>query len=302
MKIHAFGSETHYREHVQAVWKHLPDTLRGQWFPKHTDIPRADPDDIVMIGGYADVELVPNHRIIYVEHGAGQRYVGLKEHHQFHYHGSRHPNRVVAYISPRQEVADSWDRPAFAAGSPVCDSCELYGEEGVVALTFHWDAPNVCPETRSAMPHYYDRMGEIVAALRAEGYEVIGHRHPKMRGLRWETWDVPEVDVDIVRKRASILIADNTSLMYEMSYLFRKVIALNAPWFRRDVEHGLRFWNWYGPAVDGPEQLLESIPYLAEMYSPCVPGPTDARQAYGREFSDGHDGERAAAWLAARFS
>lgn len=300
MKIHAFGSESHYRDHVDAVWRHLPDALRGTWYPKATDVPRADPDDIFMVAGFPDVEHVPNHRIIYIEHGAGQRYVGLKEHHGRYYHGSNHPNRVVAYISPRQEVADSWGRPAFAAGSPICDPYELYGEEGVVAITFHWDAPNVCPEARSALPHYADRMADIIAALKRQGYEVLGHRHPKLRKLDWAEWGVPEVDVETVRRRASILIADNTSLMYEMSYLLRHVIALDAPWYRPDVEHGLRFWGWYGPMVDGPESLLAHLE--GPPWYPCIDGPTDAEQAYGKRFSDGNDGMRAASWLTARFA
>lgn len=303
MKVHAFGSEPHYCEHIQAIWKHLPDDLRGTWFPKHTDIPRADPDDIVMVASFIDVPLVPNHRVVYVEHGAGQRYTNLKEHHSWHYHASRHPNRVVAYISPRQEVADSWGRPAFAAGSPVCDPYELYGEEGVVAITFHWDAPNVCAETRSAFPHYVERMPDIVQALRDQGYEVLGHRHPKYKMMDgyWDRIGVPEVDVDTVRRRASILIADNTSLLYEMAYLFRGTVALNAPWYRRDVDHGLRFWGWYGLMLDEPEDLIDWFGEECQ-FSPCVDGIPDAKQAYGKTHSDGSDGLRAASWLTAHLA
>lgn len=303
-RVHAFGSEPHYREHVQAVWRHLPDQLRGHWYPTNSHIPQTDPNDVFLIGGFPDIDLVQNRRLIYVEHGAGQRYEGLSEHHAQHYHGSRHPNRVVAYISPRQEVADSWGRPAFAAGSPVCDPYPLFGEEGVVAITFHWDAPRVCPEARSAFDHYVERMPDIIAALRSQGYEVLGHFHPKFPRLErcWIGWGVPVVDVDIVRRRASLLIADNTSLMYEMAYLGRRTITLDAPWYRYDVDHGLRFWEHrLQPAFLDADGLIAAIEregeHLASTHAIHNWGCTG--YAYGRRFSDGNDGLRAASWVTA---
>lgn len=300
MKIHAISSLPHYREHVLATWAHLPGNLKG--FDVHGRFARAnpawDPRDLVMVGGFYDIDRARGHRVIYVEHGAGQAYYHENGKPHPAYHGSEHPDNVVAYISPRQEVADSWDRPAFAAGSPVCDPYELTTDNGqpVVAITFHWDC-KLLPETRSALDHYVADLGRVVHELRREGYRVVGHHHPRDSRLPtvWKNLQVQQVGVDWVRRYADILVADNTSLAYEMLYLCRGVVTLNAPWYRRDVEHGLRFWEHApGVMVDDADELIGvlSAPSLAGLKHM---GP--AHYAYGRAFSDGCDGLRAAAWV-----
>jgi hypothetical protein len=97
-----------------------------------------------------------------------------------------------------------------------------------------------------------------------------------------------------------VLIADNTSLLYEMLYLGRKVVALNAPWYRRDVEHGLRFWEHAPPGqVDNAAELVEQI----DADFPDRLGQIVERElaisghVYGTAVSDGLDGLRAATWL-----
>lgn len=309
MKINALATTSHYREHVEAVWKHLPDALRGEarW-GKGVNDHGWPSDDVVMVGGFANIDLVPSHRVIYVEHGAGQSYRDIKESHASYYHGAQHPERVIAYLSPRQRVADTWGRPAYAAGAPACDPHPL--ETGntipVVAITFHWDAAKICPEAGSAFEHYGDALGALAERLYEQGFEVWGHHHPRDTFLPqvWNRIGVKlESDVNNVRAGADLLIADNTSLMYEMCYLNRTVIALNAPWYRRNINHGLRFWDWHGMEIDSPEHLL-AFPfasYLSDDFHHAlwrdVSKRRDAVDAYGRELNDGRDGFRAAAWL-----
>jgi hypothetical protein len=297
VKIHALASLPHYREHIEAVHRHLPAALKGDWLfgraARHTE-----PDDLIMIAGFQDITRAEGRKVVYVEHGAGQKYVGLPKG-EAHYHGSEHPDNVVAYICPRQEVADSWSRPAYAAGSPVCDDFPLLtgNEQPVAAITFHWDC-KLLPETRSALDHYVHDLGRIVKQLRAQGFLVLGHHHPRDTRLpkMWRGLGVQEADVRQVRSIADVLIADNTSLAYEMLYLQRSVVTLNAPWYRREVDHGLRFWDHIpGYSVKDADELLEAMS-----------GPTRrvgdhdiCEYVYGRWVSDGDDGFRAAAWVTA---
>jgi hypothetical protein len=305
MKIHALASLSHYKEHVEAIWKHLPDELRGE--PRFgagtTSRGWHGTDDIVMVGGFYDIDRVPANRIIYVEHGAGQSYKGdTRAAGHPAYHGSKHhPDRVIAYISPRQGVADSWDKPAFAAGAPVCDEYAHVAlpDIPVAAITFHWDASRICPEAGSALEHYVEHLGDIYDRLEEQGFIVVAHHHPRdvrlaamWRHVRVKNPPIDVVPVHDVRRFASLLLCDNSSLMYEMSYLGRDVVALNAPWYRRDVEHGLRFWEWRGPAVSGPEQLL-----AMDFENELSPNEYNAQRAYDAPRTNGGDGEAAARWV-----
>jgi hypothetical protein len=305
LRIHAYASAPHYGEHIDAIWTRLPESLRGQrqiaagnWNERGVDL-----DDLVMVAAFNDIDRVPNRRLVYVEHGAGQRYVDAPKRIARGYHGGAHPQRVVGYLGPRQAVIDAWDRPGFACGAPICDPHALFGEPNVIAFAWHWDAASVAPEARTAYPHYADRLPEIIAALRSNGWEVLGTLHPKFKTRSlWRNLGVTEVSAYEVRQRACLLIADNTSLIYEMMYLGRSVITLNAPWYRRDVEHGLRFWR-HAPAtqIDEPEQLLERVssPSLGLRRTWDLAA---AKSAYGQPLNDGDDGLRAAAWLASRIA
>jgi hypothetical protein len=183
--------------------------------------------------------------VIYVEHGAGQTYKMVKPRIAAHYPGGPHPDNVIGYICPNEIVAKSWDRPAVAVGCPALDGAEP-GVGRHVVITFHWDAPAVCPEARSARPHYIEDLHCLIPWVNDAGLELLGHAHPRdtvAKGI-WRKLGVPfEPDPDVALHKASLVIADNTSFAYEAANLEIPNVALNAPWYRRDVEHGLRFWE-----------------------------------------------------------
>lgn len=310
VKIHGIARREHHAAHIAAVHRHLPDEARGELLMEphaaqaHTK--HWAPDDVVMVASYLDIALAGDRNVVYVEHGAGQAYRGAVGEASRYYHGGEHPDNVAGYIGPRQEVIDAWGRPGWAAGAPICDPYELYGEERVAAITFHWNgaAPSMVgvPEAGTAWEHYVDCLEAIVRTLRDEGWEVLGHHHPKFIHPvnRWHRLGVRIADADEVRRRASLLIADNTSLMYEMLYTGRSVIALNAPWYRRDVEHGLRFWEW-APKVQAndADELIDIIrehDRIQDRTSDLCDWSI-TQHVYGSPFSDGHDGRRAATWL-----
>lgn len=296
----------HLASHIDAIWSRLPDSLTGE---RHVDTHAQArkhwrPDDIVMVASYLDIFAAKHHRVIYVEHGAGQQYNGNGAAANY-YHGGEHPDNVIGYLGPRQSVIEAWQRPGFATGCPVVDPYQLFAPEKVAAITFHYKplaARNV-PEIGTAFDHYESRLSAVIRALRDHGYEVLGHRHPRFNHLRgyWErVHGIAEASVHEVRTRAQLLIADNTSLMYEMLYLGRDVIALNAPWFRRNVEHGLRFWS-HAPSVqaENPGELIELIGSINTIQNRssdlCDLSLCD--YVYGKSLSDGDDGLRGATWL-----
>ena len=305
MRVHAFARAPHLADHLYPIWRHLGDQ-RGEFVQDHTG--RAPkhwhPNDHVMVASFLDIASAGERRVIYVEHGAGQSYAGGNEAARSYYSGAEHPDNVIGYISPRQEVADRWGRPAFAAGAPICDDYELFSAERCAAITMHWNGapPNKVgvPEAGNVFEHYIGALPAIVAELQENGYEVLAHHHPRFSHLHgvWTKLGMEVVTADEVRRRAQVLIADNTSLAYEMAYCFRDVVTLNAPWYRRDVEHGLRFWSHVpGVQVNDSNELISIIGELDSGIA-AVP-PALCEHVYGKAHSDGLDGKRAAAWISA---
>lgn len=140
----------------------------------------------------------------------------------------------------------------------------------------------------------------IIQRFRAQGWKVIGHGHPRddHAKKRWESMGVEWVATDDeVFRRASLLIADNTSLMYEFASLGRPVLALNAPWYRRDVEHGLRFWSHVpGMQIDTPERLWD-LDLDAYVSSPEVEMLRERAAVEAYAHVDGHAAQRAASFI-----
>lgn len=245
------------------MWKHLPDEVRGKFL---TGVQATGnglpPGDVVMVAGAQDIPRASRQRLIYVEHGAGQSYQGDGSMlHNRGYHGAIHPANVEWYLAPRQDVADSWGRPAFVAGCPALDCSRFAGlDKPTAVITFHWNAVRLCAEAGTAVASYMPRMAEIIAHLRAHGFDVVGHWHPRSPTMRaaWRGLGVDFVpDIQTVLDTCSMMLCDNSSAMYEHGALDRPVLALNSPEYRRDVHHGLRFWDHVpGWQVDSVDELL----------------------------------------------
>jgi hypothetical protein len=254
----------------------LPVEHRGVMVsPRPDDWWSADPDpveyDTVMVAGFCDLQAVQHRarRIFYVEHGAGQTYPGdPRSADDPSYSGGLGHEKVALHLCPSERVADRWRArglDAVAVGAPILDPWHrgarpfIPEDRPTVALTFHWDC-GLIPETRSAFRHYEAAIGRCVAAWRAEGFAVAGHGHPRVIGALGAVWaehGVPTVNMGWVYDHADLLVADNTSVMYEFASLGRDVLCVNAPWYRRDVEHGQRFWTEPpGVWADDPDELL----------------------------------------------
>lgn len=311
MTIDVLASMPHYRDHLAPIWAALPDELRGTWWgPYGRRVDRsftANTSGVLLVAGALDrVKAAPGRPVVLLEHGAGQSYDGDPS-------GARHASysggadwqAAVGFLCPSERVADRW-RAAYPGAEAVAVGCPrldrwhghrpLRTLRPVVAFTFHWDCALV-PETRSAWAHYERAMPAIVAELRGAGWSVVGHSHPRWKSAlarRWHELGVPYVaSLEEVMETADVLVADNTSALYEFAATGRPVVALNAPWYRRDVEHGLRFWSHVpGVQADDPSMVAAAVRAAAADH-PSIREKREAVVAHVYGTLDGHATQRA---------
>ena len=314
MLIDAYASLRHYAEHLAPVWAALPAELRGSFYsPSRTEtwgqpLDRArDRGRLVLVASWRDAQTVGPSPLVYVEHGAGQSYDGdPRSAGNGSYSGGHALDRVRLFLCPNADVAARWqarypDATTAVVGCPKLDAWHTaapWAERPLgrptVAVTFHWECPLV-PETRSAWGHYDHHLPGLVADPR---WQVLGHGHPRLWGAIRRRWrdlhaeHTPEL-ADVL-DRADLLVADNTSALYEFASTGRPVLVLNAPWYRRHVDHGLRFWSHPpGLQVDHPRDLVAGVAHA--LADPPAARAIRAR-AVGRAYAhtDGHAAERAA--------
>ena len=239
---------------------------------------------------------------VFCEHGAGQSY---SSEHPSYAGGRGGRQNVRLFLCPNEAVAERNRRaypgvPAVVIGCPKLDAWHREppkprSEPPVVALSFHWPC-EVCPETRWAFPHYRKGLGTVARDPR---WQLIGHGHPRaLSALRghYATLGVEVVEqfAEVVA-RADCYVCDNSSTMFEFASLGRPVVVLNAPWYRREVEHGLRFWEAAGVGVqcDEPEDLPEAI-VTALQDAPERRRAREAAVALAYAYTDGRAAQRAA--------
>lgn len=274
MRVDITASLPHYLDHLLPIFEALPERVRGTNLGLDTPCLPPNRGRIGMVGGWTDASALRHrHHLIYVEHGAGQAYSGDEKTRSLPaYSGgrARHGRNIIGYIAPSHTVAHRWaPAPAVAAGCPKMDRWigSTAAVENSVCFAWHWDAgaSSFCPEMRSAFDHYEPALAEIAKRWREAGYVVFGHAHPRWEGRLDRKMNdlglcVLDKDVDVF-ENVGHLFVDNSSLGYEMALIGRPVTWLNAPWYRRDVEHGLRFWSHIpGAQVDDPAELVESLP------------------------------------------
>lgn len=219
--------------------------------------------DVALVASYADVVKARqsgHRRIVLMQHGIGQSYSNDSP----AYPGGRDNDDVGLFLVPNETAGQRW-RNAYPAarvevvGCPRLDDLPRRDAGPLtIAVTFHWRYGFV-QEAR----HGFDYWRTAVRDL-TNHHRVIGHGHPRAtrlprfyerNGIEW----VP--DFDEVCRRADLLLFDNTSAGYEFASTGRPVVVLNSPWYRREVEHGLRFWEAadVGINVERPEDLAAAV-------------------------------------------
>lgn len=171
------------------------------------------------------------------------------------------PNEYTANLSlsiraTRCEVIGTPKTDTFIS-MPMRDNLD----DPVIGIAFHWGGKNaIPPESGNAWEYYRDMLPAL-----AKRYKMIGHGHPlsidefkpafESAGIEWVS------DFREVVRRADIFINDLSSVMYEFMTTGKPVIVLNAPWFRRSVNWGIRFWDYsdVGINVEKPADLFPAI-------------------------------------------
>lgn len=251
--IDVIASQRHYADHLAPIAALLPAG-----------------GDVALVASHSDLVAARRkryRRFVLAQHGAGQSY--SSDH--CCYPGGRDHADVGLFLTPNEHSADRWRRaypqtPVAAVGCPKLDTLpeRRFGPGPVVAVAFHFDL-YLTPETQSALTWYRPALREL-----ARTFTVIGTGHPRRRDLariygKLGIEFVP--DFAEVCRRADVLAFDNTSVGYEFAATGRPVVVMDAPWYRPDAAHGLRFWEAadVGVRVSVPDALTPAIARALEL-------------------------------------
>jgi hypothetical protein len=272
-------SEPHFADHLYPVWRALKDP--GDFILTHelvsTKIRRwegwtaaiNDTSRPVVVASYGDHKRARRQgrtRIARLEHGAGQSYIVPRL--SGSYAGGPDAHDIGLFMVPNEYSAAKW-REAYPearveiVGCPKLDSLPRKdpAEPLTVCISFHWDC-HLVPETVSAFETFRSALEPLNAA-----YNLIGHGHPRAwtgppsLEKRYRRAGIESVrDFDEVCRRADLYITDNSSSLYEFAATGRPVVVMNSRSYRREVHHGLRFWDAIpGVQVARPGALVEAV-------------------------------------------
>lgn len=187
---------------------------------------------------------------MYLSHGVDQTYSEHPTHPA--YSGGKQRDRVRLFLVPNEasaarERATYPDARVVVVGCPRLDplpaEVATAHDPMVVAFAWHWDAP-IVPESRWAWPQWREPMRKLA---QTGEFQVIGTGHPRLWGhfeAIYAKYGIEAVaDPNEVLARADVLAFDNTSVGFEAMACGLGVVGLNASWYRRAANHGLRFWD-----------------------------------------------------------
>jgi len=320
------NTRRHYIDHMVPVWFALPESVRGQFavcsiqlgnrlldYGIEPTVYRNGPallnalqreKRLTLVAGHGETAGLdttgrPNAILM---HGVGFNFDPEKT--LSCYPGTKHNRRNTVLMLLTNERIAQVERDAnphvrvMTVGCPKLDKWHRQppkprADPPTIAFAFHWRC-RVAPEAGTAWSHYQDTLPEV-----AKQFHVLGHGHPHIIDRltpQYQSMGIEVVrDLDEVFERADLLCFDATSAGYEFASLDRPVVVLNAPWYRRGVNFGLRFWDHadVGVQVDEPGDLIAGIRAALED-SPNLQENRHAATTYAYEFTDGHCAERAA--------
>jgi CDP-Glycerol:Poly(glycerophosphate) glycerophosphotransferase len=282
MKLDAIASEGHFVDHLLPVWLALPEEMRGTFYRK-ARAPVGSQPTLVASSGDLNRSRKLGRPTAIMEHGAGQSYGGDRRGAWSSSYAGGNGRDAQLFLHPgphpaARERARYPEARVEIVGCPKLDSLPRKDRDGppVVAVAFHWDCRISC-ETRSAAPHFMVPLHTLAKT----GIKIIGHGHPRIieaLARHYQRYGIEVVrSFEEVCARADLYVCDNSSSLFEFASTGRPVVVLNPPIYRRNVNHGLRFWDaaTVGVQVTPRESLEEAVRQaLADL-----PGQRAAREA-----------------------
>jgi hypothetical protein len=285
-RINFLAAEGHFVDHLAPVWNALQPSERGVFWvrsklaegaaKRHRINTKPWPGNVtdgtlIVCSAFGDLNQAyrAGATTVLMEHGAGQTYQSPHS----SYAGGTHEARdnATLFLVPGRRPAEKLrakhpGTPVVEIGCPKLDKRITRpprepNEVPKVVFSFHWDC-KVVPETRWAFPFF--RRG--IQYLKArEDIEILGHGHPRaMKSLKpfYESCGIRYIDnFETVLNVADAYACDNSSSIFEAAAVGIPVVLMNSPLYRRDIEHGLRFWEAsnIGPNAEKASQLGGSI-------------------------------------------
>lgn len=212
-------------------------------------------------------------KIAYIEHGVGLSFCcGFAG-----YPGGHDARDIPDLFLMPNERAGHLDRESHPnTNVVVCGSPKMDAYAGhiwdrhcppVIGYATHFDDTTI-PEARSSFPFYKESLQNL-----AEQFNVIAHTHPCSPESVWQEFEEigleTERDMPTLFDRVDLLVCDVGSAPYEFAATNRPVVICNCPLYRKDISHGLRFWEDIpGVQVDEPNTLTDAVKYALD-----DPGP-----------------------------
>lgn len=220
------------------------------------DLVSKDKNTLCVVASYGSVRRLskkdyPVLQFILLEHGAGQIY--QSEVPGWARGSFRHSNRIKLFLGTNKFCVEAFkknnnDITSYIVGCPKLDNIETQINDynnPLVVFSWHWDCDSI-PETRSG----FNFWAEEVLTLHKDKdkkFRIAIHGHPRLQDQTKAFCMKHQIDFiktfDYVLKYANIYVVDNSSTLYEFAATTKPVILLNNPFYRRDVEHGMRFWE-----------------------------------------------------------
>lgn len=294
------GAWGHYVNHLAPIWEALPAEVRGKFSlikgsaaearAKQLGIPykrfnQYTRDVLVCVASFEDYRATKPASTIFVNHGVGQTYIGAD---MGSYSGGPGRDRTVAFLCTSERDALANEKtypgvPAYRVGVPYLDEFSMSSQKlkhinsktPTVTFSFHANI-QACPETRWAVDWVKPALARLVVkdnqAKSALIHNFLAHSHPRaIRQLEpfWKKMGVPfEPDWLKVLAQTDCYVIDNSSSGYEAAAIGIPTVWWNPPYYRRDVHHGLRFWEAIpGVEVNDLEEIESAINLALEMPS-----------------------------------